>query len=208
MGSEMCIRDRSRSSTDVIFTSNHSHLPLTQEATASSSLGYYIARRVARGLVPHPTLPYSTTDHTLYVETPRSTCVPNEPAYITYMTSATQINMMRMVLVPAPIIYPHIPIAPVEPLLPVHPLPVAQTTSSNTDVPRSSTSTKNLESSTSVTQSWPASTTQICTASTSATLPPIHTIKLPVYAPIATLDLTQTPPPTILITDTHGQQYT
>ena len=110
--------------------------------------------------------------------------------------------MMRMVLVPAPIIYPHIPIAPVEPLLPVHPLPVAQTTSSNTDVPRSSTTTKNLESSTSVTQSWPASTTQICTASTSTTLPPIHTIKRPVYAPIATLDHTQTPPPTILITDT------
>ena len=85
----------SRSSTDVIFTSHHNHLPLTQEATATSSLGYYVARRVAKGLVPHPSLPYNMSDQTLYVEMPRSTCVPNEPAYITYMTSATQINMMR-----------------------------------------------------------------------------------------------------------------
>ena len=149
----------SRSSTDVIFTSNHSHLPLTQEATATSSLGYYVARRVAKGLVPHPSLPYNMANQTLYVEMPRSTCAPNEPAYITYMTSATQINMMRMVLVPAPVIYPNIPIAPVEPLLPAHPLPVAQTQSLNTDVHEPSPQIIDLASSTHSVTHCPATPT-------------------------------------------------
>ena len=92
---------------------------------------------------------------------------------------------MRMVLVPAPVIYPSIPIAPVEPLLPVHPLPVAHPHPTNTDNKKTPPQVIDLASSTP-------------TPSTSTALP--TNPAGPVYAPIATLEHSQSPPlPTLQI---------
>ena len=105
---------------------------------------------------------------------------------------------MRMVLVPAPVIYPNIPIAPVEPLLPAHPLPVAQTQSLNTHVHEPSPQIIDLASSTHSVSHCPA------TPSNSPATTPAQPDKKkgPVYAPIATLDHAQSPTPSSLQVDT------
>ena len=124
---------------------------------------------------------------------PRSTCMPNEPTYITYRTSATPINMMRMVLVPAPAIYPNIPEVLIAQSHPA--ITVASETSSSTDVHTIA----------------PPLITIPSTSTPTITLPPVLSIPTPpshcpttlvlpypqkklIYAPIATLDHSKSPP--------------
>ena len=124
---------------------------MTKMPTPTSSLEYYVARICARGLKPHPTFPTSSYDQTLILETPRSRFCPEETTYITYMTSATPITTVRMVLIPAPMSYPDIPREPL--YIPMNPhsnisaTSVVAQPSTSTDVVQSEPQVITVESS-------------------------------------------------------------